>query len=253
MNPTVIGLIVFACTLGGALAGIQLRTWLPEHHVSDDSRDTVKLGIGLVATMTALVLGLVTASAKSSFETLDSTVKHAAADLLAFDRTLARYGPEAAELREELKHAVAVKIEMIWPSDLARAAQVDPSATTAMVETLMERIAALTPHNESQRRLQARALDFGEALLGARWIVVAGAGTSVPLPFLVILVFWLTITFTCFGLLAPRNPTVIGVLVVCAFCVGSAVFLILEMDRPFDGLIRVSVEPLHYAYARLNR
>ena len=104
MNPTVIGFVVFACTFGAALAGMRLRRILPQHHFSDESKDTVKLGIGLIATMTALILGLVTASAKSSFDDVTAAVKHAAVDVLALDRTLARYGPETAEVRAALKH-----------------------------------------------------------------------------------------------------------------------------------------------------
>src|SRR6185295_1937458 len=99
MNPTVVGMVVFACTLGGALVGHWLRTTLPEHYLDDESKDTVKLGIGLVATMTALVLGLVTASAKSSFDAVDTAVKRTATDILAIDRLLARYGSETGELR----------------------------------------------------------------------------------------------------------------------------------------------------------
>jgi hypothetical protein len=96
MSPSIVGVIVFACTLGGSLAGFWLRARLPERHLDDASRDTVKVGIGLVATMTALVLGLVTASAKSSFDAADTAVKHTAMDLLTLDRLLARYGPETA-------------------------------------------------------------------------------------------------------------------------------------------------------------
>jgi hypothetical protein len=86
-----------------------------------------------------------------------------------------------------------------------------------------------------------------------RWLVLAGTETSIPVPFLVGLLFWLTITFASFGLAAPRNATVHTVLGVCALSVGSAIFLVLEMDRPFDGLRRVSAAPWRYAHAHLNQ
>jgi hypothetical protein len=127
MDPTHVGMIVFACTLGGALIGNWLRTTLPEHHLNDESRDTVKLGIGLIATMTALVLGLVTASAKSSFDAVDTAVKHTAMDILTLDRLLARYGPETGEIRGALQHAVASRIDMIWPQSSSRPAPLEPS------------------------------------------------------------------------------------------------------------------------------
>jgi hypothetical protein len=253
MNPTLVGMIVFACTLGGALVGNWLHTILPEHHLNDDSRDTVKLGIGLIATMTALVLGLVTASAKSSFDAVDAAEKHTAMDILTLDRLLARYGPETGEVRGALQHAVASRIDMIWPQSSSRSAHLEPSVAASEVERLADAIRGLTPRDDSQRSLQSRALDLAEALLQVRWLVFAGSGTSVPLPFLVVLLFWLTITFASFGLFGPRNGTVLAVLFVCALSVGSAVFLILEMDGPFDGLLKVSADPLRYAHAHLNR
>jgi hypothetical protein len=119
--------------LGGALIGLWLRTKVPAHHLTEDSRDTVKLGIGLVATMTALVLGLVTASAKSSFDAVDTAAKHAAMDILILDRVLARYGPETGEIRSALQHSFAHRIDMIWPQSLSRSAHLDPLGSRVSV------------------------------------------------------------------------------------------------------------------------
>jgi hypothetical protein len=255
MNPTIVCMIVFTCTFGGALLGMWLRTILPEHHLDNESRDTVKLGIGLIATITALVLGLVTASAKSSFDALDSAVKKTAIDVLTLDRVLARYGPETDEIRKGFQRAVGARIDMIWPQGSSKPANLDPvrSGTASEAERLPDVIRALKPRDDSQRALQSRALDLTEALLQARWLVLAGTESSVPVPFLVILVFWLTITFGSFGLFAPRNATVLAVLFICALSVSSAVFLILEMDAPFDGLLKVSADPFRHAYAHLNQ
>lgn len=255
MNPTIVGTIVFACTLGGALVGNWLRTILPDHHLDDESRDTVKLGIGLIATMTALVLGLVTASAKSSFDAMDTAVKHTAMDVLTLDRLLARYGPETGEIRGALQHAVASRIDTMWPQNSSRPADLDPirSGAAPGAERLADAVRALKPRDDSQRSLQSRAADLAEEILQARWLAFAGVGTSVPVPFLAILLFWLTITFASFGLFAPRNGTVLVVLFVCAVSVGSAVFLILELDGPFDGLLKVPADPLRYALTHLNR
>jgi hypothetical protein len=255
MNPTIVGMIVFACTFGGVLLGMWLRRVLPEHHFDAESKDTVKLGIGLIATMTALVLGLVTASAKNSFDAVDTAVKQSAVEALTLDRVLARYGPEAGPIRAGLQKALVSRIEMIWPQSSSSPAKLDPtgSGAGASAEALAEAIRHLAPSNDAQRALQARALEISEALLQARWLILAGTEASIPMPFLVILLFWLTITFTSFGLFAPRNAMVHMVLFVCALSVGSAVFLVLEMDQPFDGLIRVSPDPLRYAFAHLNQ
>jgi hypothetical protein len=255
MNPTVIGMITFACSFGGALLGMWLRTALPEHHFDAESRDTVKVGIGLIATMTALVLGLVTASAKSSFDAVDSAVKQTAIEILVLDRVLARYGSETGEIRKRLQHEVGARIDMIWPQGPSKPANLDPmrSGAGSKAEELPDAIRGLKPRDDAQRALQSRALDLAETLLQVRWLILAGTEASVPAPFLVILLFWLTITFSSFGLFAPRNATVLAVLFVCAASVGSAVFLVLEMDAPFEGLLRVSAAPFRYAYAHLNQ
>jgi len=253
MNPTLVGAIVFVCTFGGALLGMWVRTLLPEQHLDADSKDTVKLGIGLIATMSALVLGLVTASAKSSFDAVDTAVKGAALDVLTLDRLLARYGPETAGVRGHLRDTVAARIEMIWPKDAPQPVSLELAKAPTQVEGLADGIRTLTPQTDAQRALQARALDLAETLLRVRWLVSSSTVTSVPLPFLTVLVFWLVITFASFGLFAPRNGTVLAVLVVCALSVGAAVFLVLEMDGPFTGVLKVSPEPLRYAYSHLNQ
>jgi len=255
MNPTVVGTIVFACTLGGALIGNWLRNVLPQNHLDEESRNTVKVGVGLIATMTALVLGLVTASAKSSFDDVDKAAKHAAMDILTLDRLFARYGPETSEIRVALQHVVADQVDTIWSHGSSRLDDLDPirSGRAAKVENLADGIRRLAPRDEFQRSLQSRALDLAEADLRSRWLVFAGGETSVPSPFLVVLIFWLTIIFASFGLFAPRNATVFAVLFVCALSVGSAVFLITELHTPFTGLIRVSDDPLRYALAHLNQ
>jgi hypothetical protein len=255
MDTTIVSMIVFTCTFGCALLGMLLRTVLPEHHLDDATKDTVKVGIGLIATMTALVLGLVTASAKSSFDAVDSTVKNTAVDVLTLDRTLARYGPEVSEIRKGLQRTVEARVNTIWPQGSSKPSNLDPmsSGGVSAAEKLSEAIRALKPRDDAHEALKARALDITEALLKERWLVLTGIESSVPLPFLVILVFWLTITFWSFGLFAPRNATVLVVLFVCALSVASAVFLVLELNTPFEGLLKVSPEPFRYVIAHLNQ
>lgn len=255
MNPATISLVVFACVLGGTLGGMWLRAKLPKHHLDAESKDTVKVGIGLIATMTALVLGLVTASAKNSFDSTNATVKQAAMTILAIDRTLARYGPEASGIRKNLRQALEIRIEHIWGRGLSTRADLDSTSIQPdlSAERLADAIRALTPRDESQRTAQTRAVDLMEALLQVRWLVAGGGDSSVPLPFLSVLVFWLTVTFASFGVFAPRNAMVLAVLIVCAISVSSALFLVLEMDGPFDGLITASADPLRYALAHIGQ
>ena len=254
MRPVIVGVAVFVCTLGAALLAMWLRAALPKHYLDTESRGTVQLGIGLIATMTALVLGLVTASAKSSYDSVAVAVKETAMNLLELDRVLARYGSEAGEVRKDLKRAVGASIDRIWPQGPGKSASRDlpGSGAASQGDEIADAVRRLQPHDDVQRALQSRALSLTDAVLKTRWLVLAGSAPSVPLPFLVILVFWLSLTFASFGLYAPRNILVVMVLTACALSVASAVFLVLEMDGPFDGLLAVSGEPLRNAFAHLG-
>jgi hypothetical protein len=254
VNPVLIGVITFAFAFGGVLLGTRLRAALPEGHLDDESKDVIKLGIGLVATMTALVLGLVTASAKNSFDAVDSAVKDTAVQLLALDRLLARYGPETSEIREALKQVMSERIVAVWPDDSSRPMNLDPltAGMGTRAEMLGDAIRMLEPRDALQRALQPRAADLVEGMLQSRWLALIGTEGSVPLPFLAVLLVWITVTFVAFGMFA-LNRTAVAVLFVCAVSIGGALFLVLEMDGPFDGLLRVSSDPFRMALTHLSR
>jgi hypothetical protein len=252
VSSVVIGSIVFACLFAGALLGMFLRTALPELHLNTDTKDAVKVAIALVATMGALVLSLLISTAKSAYDTRSSEFVQMSADIVLLDRVLARYGPEAKDARSLLRRSVAAAIERLWPTTGARPARFDPTAASP-VEALYDKIEELSPQTESQRSLQVQALNLTMNLGHARFLLSEQAGSSVPLPFLIVLVFWLTIIFASFGLFAPGNATVITVFLICALSVSGAIFLILELDRSFEGLIQVSSAPLRQALARLGQ
>lgn len=250
MSSMAISWIVFACVFGGALLGTFLRAALPEHHLSTESKDLVRLGMGLIATMAALVLGLLIASAKSSYDTQRSELTQISANIILLDRVMAHYGPETKEARDLLRDSVVRVLDQIWPDDDSRTAQLAPTAAGA--EPLYNKIHALSPQSESQRALQAKALSIAEDIAQTRWLLFAQRGSAIAMPFLVVLIFWLTILFASFGLFAPPNATVIVTLFVCALSVSSAIFLILELDLPFEGLIAISSAPLGNALVHLG-
>jgi hypothetical protein len=245
--------IVFACVLTSALFSMLLRAILPEHHLSKDTRDVVMLTMGLIATMVALVLGLLIASAKSSFDLENSGIQQTAANIIKLDRALARYGPETKEIREKFQRLIALRIQQIWPEGGSIAAKVDTPEKTRASEDIVGAIHNLSPKTETQRELQSRAQQIGLDIMGARWLVLVQAVNTVPPLFLVLLVFWLCILFAGFGLFAPRNATVIVAFVLCALAVSSAIFLILEMNNPLGGLIKISSLPLRYALSQLGQ
>jgi hypothetical protein len=251
MSSLLISGIVFACIFGAALLGMLLRSRLSEHHLSDDSKDVVKLAIGIVGSMTALVLGLLVASAKNSFDTQRNGVAQLAANCIMLDRTLAHYGSEAQETRELLRASVADMVQSTWPEE---SGQTEPrSATEGRYEGVYERIQALTPKNDAQRNLQAQALKIAVDTAQMRWLLFAQKGSSIPTQFLVVMVFWLALILGSFGLFAPHNAMALVALFVSALAVSSALFLILELDRPFEGMIQISSAPLRNALAQLGR
>jgi hypothetical protein len=244
--------ITFICTFGSALAGTFVRSLLPPAHLSKESQDVVRLGIGLVATMTALLLGLVTAAARTTFDTQDAAIRNSAAAILTLDRHLARYGAETKPTRDLIRSAVAFRLETTWGTGAGLSSGLAVSQTTPAVEEVENQILRLAPQTDTQRWFKSEALKLAEEVVKARWRVL-GSGGTVPFPFLVVVISWLTVTFASFGLYAPRNATVVAVLCVAAISVAAAVFLILELDGPFDGVIKVSSGPLQYALAHLNQ
>lgn len=209
--------------------------------------------MGLVATMTALLLGLVTASAKSTFDQQDTAFRGAAANIITLDRHLARYGPETGPTRDLIRTAVAYRLETIWPEHGAGGTAGNTETPTPPIEEIQNQILRLSPQTEPQRWLRLEALKLSEEVVKTRWRVLGTSGGAVPRQFLVVVISWLTATFTSFGLYAPRNATVIAVLFAAALSVAAAVFLILELDGPLDGLIKISSTPLRYALTQLGQ
>lgn len=252
VSTIAIGWIVFGCVFGSALIGMALRRMLPAHHLSTESKDVVKLGIALVATMAALVLSLLLSSAKSSFDARNAAFAQMAANVVMLDRLLAHYGPQAAPARTTLRQSVEAAVAQIWPDQNFHPTQLAPASTAP--EAVYEVVQSLAPQSELQRALQAQALATATGLAQTRWLLFTQSTESpIPLPFLVVLVFWLCVIFASFGLYAPGNLTVILTFGVCALSVAGAIFLILELAMPFAGIIRVSSAPLQGALAHLGR
>lgn len=250
MSSIAISSIVFGCVFGGALVGIFLRATLPEHHLRADSKDVVKLGVGLVGTMAALVLGLLIASAKSSFDTQSAELTEMSSRVVMLDRILAHYGPETKETRDLLRASVARVLDRMWSKDQSSHSLSEPSMDA---EVLFEKIQGLTPKDEAQRTIQAQAVSVVIGLGQMRWLMYEQRANSVSLPLLIILIFWLTIIFISFGLFAPLNPTVVASLFVSSLSVSAAILLILEMYSPYRGLIQLSSAPLRVALAQLGK
>jgi hypothetical protein len=254
MSSLAISGIAFACVFGGTLLGMIMRAVLPEQHLSPESKDVVKLGMGLVGTMTALVLGLLIASAKSSFDTQRIGLAQLSANIIMLDRALARFGTESQEVRQTLRNSVIDTLQQSWPDEGYGAGQPKKrTGTEGRYEGLYGMVQSLKPATDVQRDAQAQALKIGSDIAQMRWTLFAEKGRSIPLPFLVVMVSWLTLLFASFSLFSPPNATVVATLFICALAVSSAIFLILELDQPLEGFIRISSDPLRAAVERLGQ
>ncbi len=254
MSSLIVFFITFGAIIGGMALGMVLRAVLPDHHLSNDSKDVIKLGTGMIATLAALVLGLLIASAKGNFDTMNNGLVQVGSKIVLLDRNLAQYGPETKEMRDMLRQGVASTIDLIWPNE--GAGHVDEKAirSRAGFETLQDKLRQLSPQNDSQRWLQSRALQVSGEIAAVRWFLIEQKGhSSLPKPLLVLLVLWLVLIFFIFGLLSPRNETVVVVLLVCALSAAASLYMLLELDNPFGGLITVSAEPLRNALMYLGQ
>jgi hypothetical protein len=242
MNIVLIAIILFVVLIGAALLGRRVHLYLPEAHLSTDSRDSVKLAMGLVATMTALVLGLLVSSAKEGYDTKRSEVIQMAAKVAFLDRVLTVYGSEAAQTRAALRDAVADAVRRIWPSEQGGFAELDPNQQTG--DAVFVTVERLSPHDDAQRALKTQITSLLVDLGQLRLLLVAQSIPSISKPMLIVLVSWLVVIFFGFSVIAPPNATTTLALIVSAFSVACAIFLILELDQPFGGLIHISNEPL---------
>ena len=251
MSSVVVSAIAFAVIFAGAFLGALLRRALPQHHLADDAKDVVRLGTGLVATIAALVLGLLIAAAKSSFDTQSTQVRGMTANIILLDRVLAQYGPEARPARELLRRAIDPLAERIWRENSSATARDAPFADAPEAAIVIAKIQDLAPQNDAQRSFKAQAIQTVTEIAQARLLLFEQADSSIPMPFLAVLVFWLTIIFASFSLFARLNPTLVAVLFVFALSASCAVFLILELSQPFAGLMQISSTPLRNALAPL--
>jgi hypothetical protein len=253
MNALAIGGLVFVLVSGGALLGMYLRAILPEHHLSEDSKDIIRVSTAMIATLAALVVGLLIASAKSSFDSKDSALTRSASRFVLLDRTMAEYGPETGEVRALLRQILIMRLRQIWPEGDAE--RLDPKAVSEGpgIETIQRKLLDLSPQNDAQRWLRSTALQLTSDIAEVRWSAVEQMGSSIQWPFVAIMVFWFAAIFTSFGLFAPRNGSVIIALFVCALSLAGSIYLIVEMDQPYSGFIKLSSAPVITALDQLGR
>lgn len=225
---------------------------LPAHHLDADSRDVLKLGLGLIGTLTALVLGLLVSTTKATFDTQSGTIKDVAAEFALLDRVLAKYGPEAGGARQQLRILAQSVLEQIRPSDTSAPVDFSGGKSRADGESLFEKVAALEPTTDVNRLLKTRALEITMGMGQLRQRLVVNDERSIPTPLLIVLGIWQIVLFVGVGLLTPCNATTLTIHLVCIASIAGAIFLIMELDRPFAGIVKVSDAPLRSVISHLG-
>jgi hypothetical protein len=251
MKDILIGVAVFAIIFGGALLGMLLAKFLPDQHMSSDSRDAIRIVMAMLATLSAVVLGLLTGSSISSLAEKEGELRSAGVQFIMLDRTLAEYGPETAEMRALLKQLLEQRISQIWPEEDS-AVSLTALGSGAGINLVQRDLFALSPRTEQQRWLQSNALQITDTIAESRWTTVEQIGSRFPWAFFMVVVAWQAVIFASFGLFAPRNASVIASLLVASIAIAGPIFMMLEMDQPYGGLVKIPSTSLRVALEQMG-
>jgi len=245
VNDFEIAVIVFGCSFGSALVGMVIK--LRDYHRDQDSKDVVKLVMGLIATIAALVLSLLIASASGSYNLQRSEMQSYAANVILLDWLLVSYGPEAEEARGRLREHTAAVHDRVWSPNGVQ--HMDPDRATRFIDQLQN----LSPKTDAQRSMHSYVVQLGVSLVQTRLLMFEQLGAAISWPILVVLVGWICVLFLGFGLFTRFNVIVTVALVLGALSVSGAIFLILELSAPYSGLLRISDASLLHALAKIGR
>jgi hypothetical protein len=252
MSDLVASLMVTGCVFAGGVLGLQLHRVLPQHHLTKETLDVVRLGTGMVSVLASLVFGLLIATAKTASDTGDRELRAYAADTVLLDRILRSYGEEAATARALLRRATERTLRDLWPGPHESFIGIDDASAGTLLEQAQETIVVLAAADPRQNWLRQQALQGIVSLLRQRWLMIEQLGSSIRPAILAVLIMWTVAIFVSFGLNAPRNATVVVSFLIISMAIGGAVFLILEMDSQFQGLLRLSELPLQKALAEMG-
>ncbi len=244
-SPIAVSCMVFALLFAGALVGMGLRRVLPAEHFGADAKDTVRLAIGLVVTMTGLVLGMLVSSAKTYYDAQKNKVSEISAEIIFLDQLLVIYGPEAQQTRIEAHELAEESVDRIWPTQASLQAQLRPKSN---LQNFYQQLQLLVPKDATQTAIKEEVMSRTLALRKTNWLMfLESEQTSASIPLMAVVTSWLLAIFVSFGIFAPPNSTVIVTLIVCAAAVSAAIFIIMEMYSPFSGILRISPNAIHDA------
>jgi hypothetical protein len=252
MTIALYGLVAFAVVFGGGMLGFFLGRLLPDHHRNDATQKLVQTATGMISLITALVLGLLVATAKNKFDTTNQETEQFAARIMLINRKLVNFGPDANDSRELLRKYTIARIAATWPKEAGPQPEAGSAPPWKLLELLQQSLSGLKPTTDTQWSEAKAALDGVADLEKATWLEAAKQSAHVQQPFVVILIAWLFVLFVSFGLFAPHNGLVVVALFVGALAIAGAVLLIVDMDLPYEGVLIVSPQPMQQALAQMN-
>lgn len=244
-------LLSFVSIVIGIALGMALRSRIPSPKLGHDTKEVIRLGAGLLATLAAVVISLLIASAKSSYDAQDAHFRQLTAYLVETDQLLAQYGPEAVPVRKLMRQIVPAAMDRIW-NEKATSLQDTAFTANSLAEQLYAAIEALSPANDAQRSLKPRIVQASNEIARTRLLLFADGDKPILTPFLLILIVWLTVIFASFGLFVEPGLVAWVALLVFALLVSSALFLVADLSQPFAGLMQISKEQLRHTLAPLN-
>lgn len=244
-------LISFVAIVAGMVLGMILRRQIPAVHLRDDTRDVVRLGAGFLTTLAAVLISLMIASAKTSYDTQDSHFRTLAAYLVETDQLLVQYGPDAAQVRVLMRQAIPAAIDRIW-REKQQATQASAFTAASLAEQVNSAIGALTPADDAQRAIKRRLEGDAAEIARTRLLMYADGDKPILTPFLLILIFWLAVIFASFSLFVEPGRLMLAALLVFALSVSSALFLVADLSQPFVGMMQLPKDQLEHTLQPLN-
>jgi hypothetical protein len=251
MHALAVSSLVFALVFAGSLAGMTIRRAVPETHFTPEAKDTIRLAIGLVVTMTGLVLGMLVSSAKTFYDGEKSQVAEMASQMILMNDLLLGYGPETKEARIQALGFVEEAANRIWPKNESASFQLRPEHHS---EDFYREVQLLVPKNDAQASAKAQLVSLTMDLKKGYWLMyLQTVQTPIPTPLLLVVTSWLMAIFISFGMFAPRNLTVMVTLIVCAMAVSAAIFIITSMYSPFTGVLKISPAAIRDAIHQMGK
>lgn len=245
MQEFIVALVVFALLVASAIGSLVICSRLPEHHRKDDTHSVIKIAATVFILMASILLGLLVNSVRNTFETADRTLHTFATEIILLDRLMRQYGPETAGARKELADYTQEAIRGTWPD--TGTPVIDDTRAGALLDDVAAQLRALVPPDNARASILNRMEQRMQRVIELRWQLIGASRSTVYTPLFIMLVAWLMLIFASVGFNAPFNPVVVSTTVLAAFVISASLYILMDLDLPYEGPVRISPKPLQEA------